>query len=251
MSIFYIGIHNAKWIERINIPFMISRKRLEHRKTFYKANTPYALDSGGFTELSTNGEWSITEQQYVDIVKRIVDNVGIPVFVAPQDRMCEPFVCKKSGKSVTQHIQETVYNYITLSELFNDYVYLLPVIQGYTLKEYIICIELYYKYGIDLTTYPLVGLGSVCRRQRTKEGINIIECIADLGINLHGFGLKTTALQKVSNKIVSSDSMAWSYSGRRIPNPSGKTKNLANDYDYMMVWYKELKSKVAGLNVNY
>jgi hypothetical protein len=246
---FYIGIHQVNWIEKINVSFMISRARLEKRKTFPIAKVDYALDSGGFTELNKYGKWSITERQYVNIVHRIIDNVGNPTFVAPQDRMCEPFVCSKAKKSVAQHIKETVENFVKLKEMFSTNIYLLPVIQGYTLDDYLSCVDLYAAYGIDLTDYPLVGLGSICRRQKTKEGIQIIKTIAALGISLHGFGLKTTALRYVKNDIISSDSMAWSFAGRRISNPTGKTKNLANSYEYMLKWRAELEQKIDGFSM--
>jgi len=246
---FYVGIHMPNWIPRMQIPFMVSRRILEKRKKLPRANVGYALDSGGFTELSKYGKWSQTPQQYTDIVHRIVDGVGRkPDFIAPQDSMCEPFICQKTKRTVEQHMVDTVENFILLRQLVDTSLYVLPVIQGYTLNEYLQCIYLYEQYGIVLSQYPIVGLGSICRRQKTKEGINIIQTIASMGISLHGFGLKTTALKEVSTNIASADSMAWSFAGRRIPNPSGKTKNLANDYGYMMKWYNTLKDSCEGLN---
>lgn len=116
--------------------------------------------------------------------------------------------------------------------------YVLQVIQGYSIEEYLNCIELYDKYGIDLKKLPLVGLGSICRRQNEKEGISIIKTIGSLGINIHGFGLKTSALKYVK----STDSMSWSVSRFR---DSQKGKEIAelSKFEYMVRWRNSLAER--------
>jgi hypothetical protein len=66
----------------------------------------------------------------------------------------------------------------------------------------------------------LVGVGSVCKRNGNPVEIGrILHAIKRVrpGLNLHGFGLKTTALGSgiVRACLYSADSMAWSFAARR------------------------------------
>jgi hypothetical protein len=42
---------------------------------------------------------------------------------------------------------------------------------------------------VDLATLPLVGVGSVCRRQHSREVEQIIWALAGRGLRLHTFGV--------------------------------------------------------------
>ena len=66
---------------------------------------------------------------------------------------------------------------------------------------------------IDLRHERIVGLGSVCRRQSTDEIGVITERLAGLGLQLHGFGVKTEGVRRYSRYLASADSMAWSFRG--------------------------------------
>ena len=47
---------------------------------------------------------------------------------------------------------------------------IIPVVQGQHPEQYLYCVDLYRTLAmVDLTTEPLVGVGSVCRRQGTDE----------------------------------------------------------------------------------
>src|SRR4051812_45221172 len=87
------------------VPLFISRRRLTDRKTLPQAVQPWALDSGGFTELNMYGHWETTEDDYVKDVLRFEDGIGRLEWVAPMDWMCEPFVLEKTGGSVPVHQQ--------------------------------------------------------------------------------------------------------------------------------------------------
>jgi len=116
-------------------------------------------------------------------------------------------------------------------------VHIAPVLQGYTLDEYLRCVDLYDRAGVDLTLEPVVGLGSVCRRQGTAEAERIITTLASMGIKLHGFGFKLQGLAKVGRLLVSADSMAWSYDARRRPPlPGCRHKNCANCARFALLW---------------
>src|SRR5258708_27264458 len=70
--------------------------------------------------------------------------------------------------------------------------------------------------GVDLAAEPLVGVGSVCRRQATEEIGTIMKTLAGLGLRLHGFGVKTEGLKRYGQYLASADSMAWSLRGRHV-----------------------------------
>jgi hypothetical protein len=66
--------------------------RLKNRKAFPRARAPWALDSGGFTELKDHGRWRITAAEYVAEVRRYAEAIGRLEWAAPLDWMCEPWV---------------------------------------------------------------------------------------------------------------------------------------------------------------
>jgi len=113
--------------------------------------------------------------------------------------MCEPEVIHGGGRgrfagthlSVAEHQAHTVANFLHLCELWPGYsgeqCPIMPVLQAWAPGGYWRCADLYDKAGVRLEDYPVVGLGSVCRRQGTPA---ITRLIGDLTpwIALHGFG---------------------------------------------------------------
>lgn len=69
--VFYLGSHHAsqRWFD-LALPLFVSRRVLTARKRLPEARAAWALDSGGFTELSLHGEWRTTESEYVADVRR-------------------------------------------------------------------------------------------------------------------------------------------------------------------------------------
>jgi len=53
-------------------PLQLAR-RLEKLNRLPRARGPYAIDSGGFTELSKYGAWAITVDRYIAEVRRCAD----------------------------------------------------------------------------------------------------------------------------------------------------------------------------------
>jgi hypothetical protein len=111
---------------------------------------------------------------------------------------------------VREHQERTVANYLDL----RDRGPFIPVLQGWTLEDYETCIDLYADAGVDLSAVPLVGLGTVCRRQATPEIARVVSALSLHGLRLHGFGMKSRGLARVSHILTSADSMAWSTGGR-------------------------------------
>ncbi len=236
---FYLGTHQPGWLSWATVPLFVSDRRLRRYRRLPKARTRWALDSGGFTELSTYGSWDHgpSSRQYVASVRRYRDEIGGLVWAAPQDWMCEPWILAKTGLTVAEHLRRTVDNYLQLSDLAPDLRFV-PVIQGWRHDDYLACAELYTIAGVDLNAAPVVGLGSVCRRQATGEAAHIVNGLRAAGIGrLHGFGIKVLGLRRYGQRLASADSMAWSYAARRTAALPGCThRSCQNCPTFALAW---------------
>lgn len=235
---FYLGTHEAHWLALTDRPLFVSRRRLAKRATVPRAWGRWALDSGAFTELSSYGEWRLRARDYACQVRRFQLEIGGMDWAAPQDWMCEPLILKLTKGSVTAHQRRTVRNYVALTEIASDLPWI-PVLQGWTRDDYFRCIDLYRLYGVELGSLPLVGVGSVCRRQGTAEIAGLLKELASVGLRLHAFGVKTQGLTLARHYLSSSDSMAWSFDARRLRRrwcQNGTHKNCANCLEYALFW---------------
>lgn len=236
------------WLSRLHIPLFVSHRRLRPYKTLPVANAAWSLDSGGFTELSQHGRWTVTAQEYVAAVRRYANEIGNLQWAAPQDAMCEPWVLAKSrswlGGTVEAHQRWTVDNYMQLRTLAND-LPIVPVVQGWQLDDYTRHVDQYAAAGVDLTQVPVVGLGSVCRRQATSEIVAIVQRLSALGLRLHGFGVKTTGVAQYGNLLHSADSMAWSFGGRYVrPCPVDGKASCAHCVHHALAWRNQVLTKL-------
>jgi hypothetical protein len=247
---FYLGTHETSWLGKLtDVPLFVSHRRLALRKGLPRATTDWALDSGGFTELSMFGEWRTTPEQYVAAVRRYRDEIGRLQWASPQDSMCESWVIAKTGLSVHEHQVLTVENYQRLRDLDPELPWV-PVIQGDDLDAYRRCVDLYDDAGVDLTAEPKVGVGSVCRRQGTASIALILETLAAMGLKLHGYGVKADGLRAAGQYLTSADSMAWSYRARRDAQeghgfPGCTHKTCANCLSYALRWRARITARLA------
>ena len=226
------------------MPLFVSRRQLAPRKTLPRAIAPWALDSGGFTELSLHGRWTVSAAEYVREVRRCRDEIGMMQWAAPQDWMCEPDMLAKTGLTVEEHQRRTVENFLELRSLAPD-LPICPVLQGWCAGDYDDHVEAYTRAGVDLRAEPIVGVGTMCRRQATMRAGHILSNMADYGLRVHAFGLKTQGLRLSVNVLTSSDSLAWSLNARRTrPLPGCTHASCANCMIYALAWREELLTKV-------
>lgn len=239
--IFYLGTHIATWLSKVSFPLFISRRIIYKRKTFPRALGRWCLDSGGFSELSMYGTWVTPPTQYAQEVRRFRDEIGKMDWAAIQDWMCEPHIIKNTGLSVKIHQERTIQSYLTLNELAPDLPWI-PVLQGFVLADYLEHIQMYLSSGIDLFSQKTVGVGSICRRQKTREAETIIHTLYTEGLRtIHAFGYKKVGVRNSFRYLQSADSMAWSFAGRRSPPLPGHTHlNCANCLEFAEIWRKEV-----------
>lgn len=216
---FYLGTHMPNWLSRSTVPLFVSYLRIRQRckRKLPTARVPWALDSSGFSVLNKWHRYPWTAAEYAADVVRYDREIGKLEWAAIRDWMCEPFVLALTGLSVEEHQRRTVASYSELRALAPS-IWWVPVLQGYTRREYLRCAEMYADAGTDLATLPLVGIGSVCRREDTSEAEGIIRELAGRGIQLHGFGFKLGGLERCADVLTSADSLAWSDAARRRSN---------------------------------
>ena len=233
---FYLGTHLAGWLRNVDVPLFISRRRLTRYRTLPVAATDWALDSGGFTELAMFGSWATTAHEYADDVTRFSEGVGRLQWAAPQDWMCEPSMLHRTGLTIAEHQRRSVESVCQLRQM--TLVPIIPVLQGWKVADYVAHVEMYEHAGIDLYAEAVVGVGSICRRQATREAAEIARQLQPL--RLHAFGAKQDALRLYGHRLASCDSMAWSFGGRRKPDPSCPKGSCANCLHYAMAWRSRL-----------
>lgn len=242
MTVFYLGTCQVNWLATAGVPLFVSHRRLAGRKTLPRATAEWALDSGGFTELSLFGEWRTTAREYNAAVRRYDDEIGKLAFAAPQDSMVEPQQLARTGLSLGEHQRRTVANFQELRDLWHGPDYNMPyapVLQGWTTDDYRRCGDMYYDAGVDLSQFPIVGVGSVCRRQGTAVIGDVIAAIRrdDPEIPLHAFGVKVAGLHLYGDQLCSADSMAWSRQARWDPPMPGHThQSCSNCLTYALAW---------------
>ncbi len=242
---FYLGTHEVNWLTNEVGPLFISHRRLALRKNLPRAATRWALDSGGFSELELHGRWVTTSTEYVEATRRYAADIGMLDWAAPMDWMCEPKMLARTGLTVEDHQRRTIANFLELRERAPELPYI-PVIQGWTRADYEQCVTLYEAEGVNLRQEARVGIGSVCRRQGTPEVAEIVWALADAGLSLHGFGVKSRGIANVAGALASADSMAWSYRARRDePLPGCQHQRCSNCIRYAERWRDRLHAQVS------
>ena len=251
--------HQPEWLATAGVPLFISDTRLRRYTRLPKAVSPWAADSGGFTALQRYGRWRTTPEEYVARLRRYRDQAGMMLWASCQDWMCEPVVINGgvadgvrfvgTKLTVLEHQRRTVANLVHLRRIAPD-LPIAPVLQGFEADEYRRCAELYADHGVDLGREPIVGIGSVCRRQADEEIHDVVATVRDLGIrNLHAFGVKTGGLGLYGHLLSSVDSCAWSLNARFRGSPlPGCTGHLtcSNCLTYAKRW-REGVAKSTGL----
>ena len=238
---FFLGIFEPYWLAHCDFPLMVARQRLfrpgDHRRPLPRARHRWVLDSGGFTQLHKHGRYPFTADQYVREIKTLDNEVGNLAWASPMDWMCEAGALSQTGLTVREHQRRTVANFLDLRQRLGRLV--IPVLQGWEHDDYLRCSDLYQAAGVDLSQAPVVGLGSVCRRNATDDIVSIIPSLS--GLNLHAYGVKGHPLRQTHNILVSADSMAWSYRARRGGrHPDCKHRRCNNCRKFAALWRENL-----------
>lgn len=267
---YYLGVPEPSWLGKHDrgpdgaylcsgIPKFVSAARMARYRSGperwpVSAVCTYAIDSGAYIALDGDNKdvpWYADSDVYGGMILRFIANNGYPPdFCAPQDWPCEPNVRAKTGFTVRQHQEFTLMSYLWLAREF-PMVPWIPVLQGWEPADYRVHERMYEDAGVDLAGAVRVGVGSICRRGHLPGIVEVIEQFAEAGYQLHGFGLKVTALPVIGHLLRSADSMAWSMnarlSGVRLPGCTHAGVDCRNCYEYAVRWREDvLRSMAAG-----
>ncbi len=228
---FYIGLHMPNHANEFEDCF-VSVNRLRGRKSDFAVNN-WILDSGAFSELVRFGYYTHSVADYATEIGRW-SRCGRLELAVCQDYMCEPFMVEKTGLSVAEHQYLTIQRYDELYRLSS--VPIMPVLQGYQPSDYQRHMEMY---GDRLRSGMRVGVGSVCKRNTDIQQVaTVLEGIKSVrpDLQLHGFGLKTTALLSsyICSLLYSADSMAWSWHARKNGRNANSIVEARNFYEAIL-----------------
>lgn len=243
---FYLGTHRPHWLAFAGVPLFVSRTTIGKYKKKPVAIAPWALDSGGFSEVVLRGGWTITPAEYIKEVRQCRDEVGMMDWAAPQDWMCEPVALAATGLTIAEHQRRTVANFLDLVSMAPELPFI-PVLQGWAPSDYVDHVEQYARAGVDLgNTASTIGVGTVCRRQGTGEAMRVLSAIKSAipKARLHGFGFKRAGIAQARHILTSADSLAWSYRARRDERMDGceHKGKCVNCFRYAMAWRAETLS---------
>jgi hypothetical protein len=222
---FFIGLHQPSDAKHFDSAF-ISVNRLRNRKSGFEVGD-WILDSGAFSTIFTHGGYPDPPEVYAEQIKRWKTNGNLLAAVT-QDYMCEPAMLAKTGLTVADHQRLTIERYDALLRC-ETACYIMPVLQGYEPEEYVSHIR---QYGGRLMEGAWVGVGSVCKRNSSPCLIlDVLIAIKSErpDLNLHCFGLKTTALAHGTIRTLThtADSMSWSFEARRKGTGANDWHNAA------------------------
>jgi hypothetical protein len=211
---FFVGIHQPCDAHHVDAAF-ISVHRIATRVGPFAVGD-WIMDSGAFSTILKHGGYPEAPEVYAAQIKRWSKNGNLLAAVT-QDYMCEPHMLAITGMSIEQHQRLTVERYDAILACDLGGVYLMPVLQGYAPQDYVRHLEMY---GDRIAHGAWVGVGSVCKRNGDPlaiEEVLLAILAARPDLRIHGFGIKTTALQSevVRNALWTADSMAWSLAARK------------------------------------
>jgi hypothetical protein len=241
---FFCGLHQPSDAKHVS-PSFVSVNRLRDRISDF-AVEQWIMDSGAFSELFRHGKYRHSVEEYAAQIKRW-KSCGNLLAAVSQDYMCEPFILKKTGLKTGLTLQEhqrlTIERYDALIAE-NTGVYIMPVLQGYTVDDYLQHVAMY---GDRLRHGAWVGVGSVCKRNANPcEIFDILYAIKQLrpDLLLHGFGLKLTALSSSAIRYLlhTADSMAWSFAAR-------KNGRNGNDWREALKFLRRIQMNVPQMHL--
>lgn len=249
---FFLGVP-PRWARDIDVPVMVSADPLMRVKrrgeAFPKARCLWALDSAGFSHIGKRGEFELDPDEYGGLVYRLMVDFGAPpLFCSIQDWMTEDAITRRTGFTLIQHQDFTVESYLYLTSNYPHAPWM-PVLQGQEVNDYLRHAAMYEQAGIDLASLDRVGVGSVCRRQGTRDTGTILAALAARSYRLHGFGVKVQGLRQHGHHLVSADSYAWSVGARRrrirLPQCTHRAADCRNCRDFALQWRTRVLAAMA------
>jgi hypothetical protein len=199
----------------VSIGTMFKKKFTINRSMIPNSVKRLFLDSGGYSFFTKWGKYPFSVEEYVSFVNTIVNEFPVTE-VAIMDYPCEPDVNRQNLKTNKERIDMTIQNALECID-YDPTLPWVPVVQGYTLQEYLYCIQEYKNAGLYDDDFHLWAIGSLCARKKIGGIRHIITNLSKvIKWPIHTFGMTITALRdaQIFFAIHSSDSGAWSFNAR-------------------------------------
>jgi hypothetical protein len=181
------------------------------RPTYPVANRPLVCDSGGFLAHRRYGGFPYSIDELADWA--LAWNAD---WCATPDYPCEP---ELADGEVHRRVELTVQKAAEAIQRRPE-VRWWPVLQGWNLRDYLRCWELYEKAKIAPK-----AVGTLCRRNQAKQIAQIMAAIQAErpGFRYHLFGVKLSALKEapIRQTAASIDTAAWSMAGEGDKDTDG------------------------------
>jgi hypothetical protein len=234
------SVHFLKVAAQQNCPILMSanafwkKGKFRNYEVLWDLEVPIALDSSGFVAMNHYGGYRWPIWDYLDFATSLR-----PIWWAAMDYCVEPEIAR-NHEQVIDRIEGTVYSLAKTIACVTEWNRQLPecratppmpVLQGWHPADYRHCVAEIERCLLGDPAYiegmgqdgwpPLVGVGSICRRQLagTTGLMRIIDTLENLlpgHVKLHLFGIKSAGLKQLRDRprIASVDSMAWNTGAR-------------------------------------
>jgi hypothetical protein len=155
------------------------------------------LDSGGASLFEQYSDYPFSLDAFVQWIKAMQETNDNKVkYVAILDYPCEPEINRKAFSTNQERIEATVRNAMKCFRHDISPAKWLPVLQGYSVEEYLHCLKLYKDQNLYL---DYIAIGSMCRRNDLDQIHKILKAIKErTDAKIHLFGLTIKALKKLA-----------------------------------------------------
>ncbi|RSM68660.1 hypothetical protein DL991_41050 [Amycolatopsis sp. WAC 01375] len=176
------------------------------------------LGNGAYDVISRHGAFPDDAQTYARAVRTYDMQIRNLQWASTQDYPCEPEALARTGLTALDHQTLSVQSYLDLTAWWQRLAPNRPspfrlVVQGDTVESYLRCWEMFGESGVDLASAELVGVGSICKLEKTDlpKVVDIVAALRErTRATLHGFGVHADASPLFDDV----DSMSWSKAAR-------------------------------------
>lgn len=226
----------------------------------------FALDSAGYTAMKNwqakgpqagiGGVFPWSYAQYIELALLLN-----PRWWSQPDLCCEPEIARNQGE-IDYRIRATATFLEGTLQVVHDWSAAagmswarpMPIIQGWSVDDYLRSLDLTLEVWGRWSSAPppLIGVGSVCRRNLTHPSHGLLSIISALELHLpsssrlHLFGVKGSALStlKTFPCVASVDSMAYDFGARVKSRLTGTSNNLAHRCAEMSSWLSAANHRI-------
>ncbi len=186
------------------------------------------IDSGAYDFIiKRKAEYPYEPKEYFINMLNLFNKRKIPLdYLVTMDLICNPVNSKTDHNNNLKKIRKTIENTKKLDKLFEQEdpkFKLMPVIQGYSVGEYEVCVQNLIESNVLVSKKSsdfLVGIGSLANRKKVSEIKAVVRAVGKKfsdndykNIKIHLFGTRLNAIKdhEIAQNISSFDSFSWTF----------------------------------------